>query len=333
MSRRIAKARWARALLSAVVALIMVAGCSSVDLQGHRGARGHIAENSLEGFERALAIGVSTIELDIGISADGVVVITHDARLNHEITRGTDGRWIGAPGPLVNTLTFAQLRSFDVGRIDPASVYAQRFPHQQGRDGVRIPRLADLFALTERLSARHVRFNIETKVDPTAPAATVGPEVFARSLIAEIRKAGMASRATVQSFDWRTLAIVQREAPDIATAYLTCELPDFDTIRRAVGDSPWTGAQTFRDHGSVPKMIRAAGGRLWSPYFRDLTAVQLTEARALGIRVIVWTVNDDPDIERMLEWGVDGVISDYPDRVRAAMSRRGLTLPPQIKTP
>jgi glycerophosphoryl diester phosphodiesterase len=319
-----------RASLAVLLALMSTA-CTTIDLQGHRGARGLYPENTLEGFERALALGVATLELDTGVTRDGVVVVKHDQRLNPEVTRGPDGKWIAAPGPLIASLAYDEIRHYDVGRIDPASEYARRFPHQQPIDGARVPRLADLFALAARLGAHDVRFNIETKIDPEQPDTTVDAATFAAALIAEIRRAGLMKRATIQSFDWRTLAIVQRDAPEIETVYLTAEQPQYDTIRRAQGASPWTAPIAFRDAGSVPRMVRAAGGRIWSPYFGNVDAAAREEARALGLRVIVWTVNEPADIERMLDLGVEGIISDYPDRVRDAMRRRGLALPAPVR--
>jgi glycerophosphoryl diester phosphodiesterase len=276
-----------------LVLLAMAAPTASLafDLQGHRGARGHAPENTLPGFERALAIGVTTLELDVGVTRDGVVVIHHDRRLNPDLARGPDGRWISAPGPLIRDLNFAQLQRYDVGRIRPGSEYAQRFPHQKPVDGARIPRLDELFAR----SGSMVRFNIETKLSADAPDETLAPEPFARALIAEIRRAGLESRSTIQSFDWRTLKVVEREAPQIATAYLT------------------------GSRNSDPKKVHAAGGRIWSPDFQQLTSAKVLTARSRGLKLIPWTVNEPADIRRMLELGVDGIISDYPDRVREAL--------------
>jgi glycerophosphoryl diester phosphodiesterase len=263
----------------------------AVDIQGHRGARGHAPENTLPGFQRALALGVTTLELDVGVTKDGVVVIHHDRALNPDTTRGADGAWIAAPGTLIHRLSYAELERYDVGRIRPGSEYARRFPHQQPVDGARIPRLAQLF----ELAGASVRFNVETKLSPEAPGETLAPEPFARALIAEIRKAGVEKRSTIQSFDWRTLKVVEREAPEIATSYLTDRRnPD-------------------------PARVHAAGGRIWSPEFTTLTHERVAAARRLGLGIVTWTVNEKADIERMLELGVDGIISDYPDRVRAAL--------------
>ena len=184
-----------------------------------------------------------------------------------------------------------ELARYDVGRIRPDSEYARRFPHQKPVDGARIPRLSELFAR----AGPKVRFNIETKLSPQAPGETLAPEPFARALIAEIRKAGVEARSTVQSFDWRTLKVVEREAPQIATAYLTGR------------------------RNADPAKVHAAGGRLWSPDFSTLTEENVAAARRLGLKIVPWTVNEKADIERVLELGVDGIISDYPDRVRKAL--------------
>jgi len=294
-----------RVPLLAALALGQACAAQAFDLQGHRGARGAAPENTLAGFAAALAVGVATLELDTGVTRDGAVVIHHDRRLNPDIARGPDGRWIDAPGPLLRELDFQALRRFDVGRLRPGSEYAARFPEQAPADGARVPRLAELFALVRKAGNDQVRFNIETKISPAAPAETLPPEEFARALIAEIRAAGVAARTTVQSFDWRTLHAVERAAPEIATVYLTGR----------------------RRGGSQPKAVHAAGGRIWSPNYEELDSAALIEARALGLKVVPWTVNEPGFIERFLDLGVDGIITDYPERVRAELARRGMPLP------
>src|SRR5262249_15080639 len=163
--------------------------------------------NTLRAFARALSIGVTTLELDLGVTKDGQIVVAHDRRLNPEITRGADGNWISAPGPTVASLTAADVKQFDVGRIKPGPDHAQR-----GADKVAMPLCAEVVALTQRAGTELVRFNIETKLSPLAPGETADPETFARAVIAEVRKLKIAHRVTIQSFDWRTLSVVQREA-------------------------------------------------------------------------------------------------------------------------
>ncbi|MGQ0547035.1 MAG: glycerophosphodiester phosphodiesterase [Betaproteobacteria bacterium] len=270
---------WLAALLFSVPAM-------AIDLQGHRGARGLAPENTLPGFARAVALGVTTLELDVGVTRDGVVVVHHDRTLNPDLARGPDGRWVKAPAPTIYSLTFAQLKAYDVGRIRPGSEYSSRFRDQQPIDGTRIPRLSEVLAIPSP-----VRFNIETKISPEAPHETLAPEPFARALIAEVRKAGVEKRTTIQSFDWRTLRVVEREAPEIATAYLTSKRhPD-------------------------PARVAEAGGRIWSPDYSVLDEHTVAAARKLNLKIIPWTVNEPADIARMLALQVDGIISDYPDRV------------------
>ena len=265
----------------------------AIDLQGHRGARGLLPENTLPSFERAIALGVTTLEMDVGVTRDGVVVVHHDRALNPDLARGPDGQYVRAPTPTIHSLGFEELQRYDVGRLRPGSEYASRFPHQKPLDGTRIPRLSDVLALSGKVS-----FNIETKIIPDAPGETLPPEPFARAVIAEVRKAGVEKRTTIQSFDFRTLKVVEREAPEIATAYLTS-----------------------RRHPD-PAPVAQAGAKIWSPDYTILTAESVARARALGMKIVPWTVSEASDIARVLDLGVDGIISDYPDRVQQELKRR-----------
>jgi len=289
----------------AIAALLIPMIASAFDLQGHRGARGLAPENTLPAFAAALAVGVSTLELDTAVTKDGVVVIHHDRRLNPDIARGPDGRWVEAPAPLIHALTYGELQRYDVGRLRPGSKFALQFPEQQPADGTRVPRLADLFELVKKTGNETVHFNIETKLSPQAPEETVPPQDFARAVLAEVRQAGVQVRTSIQSFDWRTLKVVEREAPEIVTVYLTGR----------------------RGTESQPKAVHAAGGRVWSPYHEAMDSAAMVEARALGLKVIPWTLNEPAAIERVLDMGVDGLITDYPDRARGHIARRGLPLP------
>jgi glycerophosphoryl diester phosphodiesterase len=319
--------------------LALVLPAAAFDLQGHRGARGLAPENTLPAFARALSVGVSTLELDTGVTRDGVVVVTHDPSLNPDIVRGPDGQWLEKRGPAVRELTYEELRRYDVGRLKPETNYARRYPQQVAADGTRVPKLAEVFALAKKAGNDKVRFNVETKLSPAAPDETLAPEPFARAVVEEIRRAGVASRTAIQSFDWRTLQAVQKIAPEIETVYLSAQQRFLDNIcsgakagspATAPADcepSPWTAGFQLRELGSLPKMVKAAGGKVWSPEQRDVDAARLKEARELGLRVVVWTVNDPAQISRLLDLGVDGIISDRPDLVREEMARRGMPLP------
>jgi glycerophosphoryl diester phosphodiesterase len=300
------------------------------DLQGHRGARGLRPENTLAGFASALELGVTTLELDCGLTKDGIVVVSHDRALNPDHTRDADGRFLEAAGPLLHELGYAELRQYDVGRIRPGSDYAAQFPEQQPVDGERIPRLVDVYALVQERGNRDVRFNVETKLDPLQPEQSPLPEPFVRALVRVIRDAEMESRTTIQSFDWRTLVMVRRLAPEIATVALTDQQPGEDTMEIGKpGASPWLGGFDVDDYGgSVPKTVKAIGAKVWSPHALDLDQRLVAEAHALGLAVIPWTINEPKDMQSLIALGVDGIISDRPDLLRSVLQEKGIAVPP-----
>jgi glycerophosphoryl diester phosphodiesterase len=305
----------------------------SLDLQllGHRGARGLAPENTLPAFAQAAAIGVSGFELDCAITRDGVVVVHHDALLNPDTARGPDGSWLRAAGPPLATLTWAELQRYDVGRIQPGSDYERRFPHQAPADGTRIPQLTELFALGRQPGAAALRFLIEMKLSPLTPERTANPEDFAQRVIAAVREGGMERRCSLLSFDWRALAAARRAAPDIPLVCLTAQQPWMDNILAGAAASPWTAPlHVSQFGGSLPRLVRAAGAAAWAPYYEELTREGLAEARSLGLAVFVWTVNEPAHIRRMIELGVEGIISDYPDRLRRAAEEAGVALPPSL---
>jgi len=316
------------AALAAIAGLwtLLTAYAQAFDLQAHRGGRGLAPENTLAAFSQAMALGVDTLELDVGLSADGVVVISHDTALNPEHTRDAQGDWLRLPGPLLHDMTLAQMQRYDIGRLRPDSAYGRQFASQRPVDGQHIPTLAALFAEARRMNASRVRFNIETKTDPTRPDDTAAPDAMVDALLDEIERAGMAQRVTIQSFDWRTLARVAERAPTMPRAYLSSQ--------RTLADPRWTQGLALERIGSAPQLVKAAAGAseaaplTWSPAFKELTAQQVGQAHALGLKVLPWTVNQRADMARLMDMGVDGIITDYPDVLRELMNERGMALPP-----
>lgn len=293
---------------------------AAFDLQGHRGARGLRPENTMAGFAYALELGVATIETDLLLTRDDVVVCTHDPALNPAITRGPDGRWLAGKGPLVRELTFAELQSFDVGRIDPRSSYAAKFPQQVAIDGARIPTLDELIALA-RGDARAPRLNLEIKTSPLHPHETAEPEHLVHLVVDAVRRAGLTRRVTIQSFDWRCVLASRKFAPEIATNCLTMRDAELDSLGSIEGrPSPWLGGLDPSQHGgSIPRLVAATGSTTWTPYWPNLDTTALAEAHALGLRVVPWTVNEPTDMARLIAMGVDGLITDYPDRARSVL--------------
>jgi len=316
------------ALLLAV-SLLIAAPAQAFDLQTHRGGRGLMPENTLPAFANALSLGVTTLELDIGLTKDGVPVVSHDPMLQPHLARNAEGAFIAAPGPVIHEATLAELKRFDVGRLNPAHRYGSGFPEQKPVDGTRLPALAEVFALAAKSGNSRVRFNIETKLDPTKPRETATPEEMTAALVAEIRRHGLSARATIQSFDWRSLREAARIAPEIARVMLTTDGPSGGNLQRGQpGPSPWLAGLDIDDFGgSAPRLVKEAGGQTWSPFWRNVTPESVTEAHALGIGVIPWTVNEPTEMARLIDMGVDGLITDYPDRLRAALAAKGKALP------
>ena len=293
-----------------------------LEIHGHRGARGLLPENTLPGFERAIALGVDALELDICMTRDGVPVVHHDTALNPDHTRDASGVWLEPPGPLLKDLDLAELPGLDVGRARPGSRTSLRFPHQEPRDGARIPTLTDVLALGRRPAAGTVRFNVEIKSSPLEAHESAGPEALALAVAAVLKAEGMIGRATVQSFDWRVLREMRTIAPEVAIACLTSERGWRDTLLRGRAEpSPWTaGLSVDAEGGSVPRLVHRFGAPLWMPFHADLRAESLAEARTLGLKVIVWTVNEAPDMEALALLGVDGIVTDYPNRALEALA-------------
>jgi len=318
-------------LVAGWVSLALLQSVHAFDLQGHRGARGLAPENTIAAFGIALGIGVSTLESDLGLTSDGVLVLSHEPRLAAALTRGPDGTWLKEDGAPLVRLSYSDVESYDVGRLNPGHRYAAQFPQQKPVDRERLPTLSALFELArDRRSpgGAPIRFNIETKVTPGAEVPTADAVTFARAVVTAVRRAGMAERVTVQSFDWSTLVEVRRLDPELATACLTIESTNMNTLRPGPdGASPWHAGLKLADYeNSLPRLARAAGCSTWSPFWRNVTEPVVAEAHGLGLRVVPWTLNEPADMERMIDLGVDGLITDYPDRARRVLAAKGVSI-------
>src|SRR4051794_33911868 len=276
--------------------LVSIAGeAMAFDLEAHRGGRALLPENTLPAFANALSMGVDTLELDVGITADGEVVVSHERGLNPDITRDASGAYVAAPGTPFVKLRLEQVRSYDVGQIRPDSPYAKQFPDQRAVPGTRIPTLSELFALVRRSGNTRVRFTIETKIDPNHPDETLDPQAFVTRLLALIEAEKFSDRVMIQSFDWRTLLLVQQRAPKMPTVYLTLQRGSSQTVALDKATN-WTAGFSPTDHGgSLPRTIKAAGGAGWAPHFCGVTPALGSEAPALGLRVVGWAVDKSED--------------------------------------
>ncbi|MGW0188049.1 glycerophosphodiester phosphodiesterase family protein [Streptomyces sp. NPDC003362] len=312
------------------------------DLQAHRGGLGMTTESTLEGFAKALRLGVSTLELDTQVTKDRRVVVTHDRQVSAQKCRDTGPVAPGDPqypyvGKFIKDLTLAQIRTMDCG-------YQQLpgHPEQERIAGARMVELRDVLDLVKQYRARQVTLNVETKVEAGAPEQTAPRELFVRRVFEEIRASGIEDQVTIQSFDWGALKAMHRLAPDWPLVALTNY--DFLQVGKP-GVSPWLGGIDADDYGG--DFVRAAAtvpglralspnygfpqnGKIGDPGFRfypDRTMI--ADAHARGLKVIPWTCDDPATVAALMDLGVDGVITNYPDRVRALMAERGMRLPKQ----
>ena len=290
-----------------------ITSASGLELHGHRGARGLVAENTLASFQEAIRHGVDCIEFDVAMSRDGHIVIHHDRALNPDIARDGGG-WIATPR-LLKDLTLAEIKAFDISRIRPGTRYATKYPKQHQIDAATVPTLEEMLAMPELIAKRDICLNIEIKTSPEAPGETFPPETIAFHLVKVLEAGGFRKRARIQSFDWRALLPLVKRAPDIRLSFLTAEQSWLDNVKRdAKTPSPWlAGVDLKRFEGSLPRAIKHLGGAIWAPYHRDIGPDDVTAAHAAGLKVIVWTVNEPGDMQRAMRIGVDGIITDYPD--------------------
>jgi len=274
---------------------------------------------------------VCALELDCGVTRDGVVVVSHDPELNPDCTRDARGRFLEGTGAPLCTLSYQELSTYDVGRLRPGSAYAARFPEQQPLDGERIPRLSEVLTLVRTHGRGRVRVCLEVKTFPERPQLTVAPEPFVAALERDIQASGTQGLVAVIAFDWRVLECAQRLMPEVPTTALTEEQPGEDTLRLgSARPSPWLGGlDPARFGGSIAPLVKASGAGTWGPDYRDVSAERVREMHALGIRVVPWTVNEPADMQRLLTCKVDGMVSDRPDLLRAFLERHAIPLPPR----
>lgn len=308
---------------------------SVIDIHGHRGARGLMPENSLEGFAYALSIGIKFLELDVQLCGDGVIVATHDLHLASHATRYKDGRWLEDVGPdgkrlEIAKMRFTDLQRYDVGGLKAGTEYADRFPDQAFMSRVAIPSLDEVFELVKDFGEGDEVLNIEIKTDSTLAHHQARTQEVAEAIASCVKHHGFEERVLLQSFDWPLMEKLAELVPHISRAYLTLQKPEIpDGGKGAQGTvysgSPWIGSSDFDAHGgSIPAMVAEAKVPIWAPFHKDLTQEDLDLAHSLGLMVNVWTVNETQDIERVISMGVDGIISDYPSRVQRLLLARDM---------
>lgn len=290
---------------------------------GHRGARGLMPENTLPAYKEALALGVDYLDMDVGMTRDGVLVVTHNLALNPNITKTPSGHWLADKHHYIWQMPFHTLEQYDVGGLKPGTKYASYFPNQQSIPHTHIPTLASVIEFGKKYGQSNLGFQIEMKTNPNKPYATTTPKQMASALAALLEREGVADRVEVQAFDWRCLRALQRIDPAIKTAYLTDDAMDKVMLSpdpKVAGR--WTAGYLLKNYSSIPAMVKALGGSLWDPQESEVKRKDIQTAHALGLKVIVWALVNKPGfnpekIQNMVHDGVDGIITDRPDLVLA----------------
>jgi glycerophosphoryl diester phosphodiesterase len=310
------------------------------DLQAHRGGMGLMSEGTLAAFANALELGVSTLELDTQLTRDGRVVVTHDRQVQARNCQDTAPAFANDPdypyvGKYIRNLSLAQVQTLDCG-----SKQLPAHPGQKAVPGATMPLLAEVFELVKQVQAHDVMLNIETKVEAAAPEETAPRDDFVRAVLAVIADSGIQHQVTIQSFDWGALMLVRDLAPDIPVVALT-NGQSFLQCGQA-GRSVWLGGLDIDDFAcDVTAAVHSFGASALSPvhghpqngrigdegYAPFVTAGMIESAHGLGMKVIPWTVNDKATMSYLLELGVDGLITDYPDRLREVLALQGRALP------
>lgn len=305
-----------------------------IEIYAHRGGRGLEPENTMPAYYSALNQGVDYVDMDVGITKDGVIVVTHELSLDPDLTRYR-GEFIKEATP-ISMLTYQAIQQYDVGSINQKAKYAQYFPEQRQLDHVKIPSLKEVIQEVKAISGGTVGFQIEIKTDPKKADLTVTPEIFAQKLYQVLKEEGVIKQTEVQAFDFKCLLALQKLDKNLKTAYLT----DYKTDPKT-GDKKtlWTAGYDVSDyHDSFPQLIKALRGHIWGPYQMDLTKKDLDDAHRLGLKVVVWGWPEEEGTEfnqnrmvELMQWGVDGIITDRPDKLRNLLKAHGYLLPKSYK--
>lgn len=349
--RRLPRALVPLALIAGLLAQGLVAvpadarGGRDFDIQAHRGGLGLTVESTIASFSRGLEVGVSTLELDVQITQDGHAVVTHDRKVTGAKCKDTAPYTPNDPeypyvGKFINTLTLKQVQQLDCGSLPQAG-----FPGQTPDPGARMPELRDVFDLVHRFHATGVKMNIETKVEAGAPSETAPREQFVQVVASEIHKAHIGRQVTIQSFDWGALMRMRQVAPELPLVALT----NYDFLQTGQpGKSPWLGGIDIDDFGG--DLVKAAhsfgadaispvhgfpqDGKVSDPGYRPyVTADMVRDAHNVDMLVVPWTVDDPATMNSLIDKGVDGLITDYPDRLRTVVGAAGFKLPKAYDAP
>ena len=296
-----------------------------IKIYGHRGARGDLPENTLESFKYLFDNAINAYETDILISKDLIPVITHDFRLDPSLTKDKEGNWIKDENIKIFDLTYDEISKFDVGSLNKLTRYGRRFVNQRSLENQKIPKLSELLELSSKNVLQNLLINLEIKSTPDEKNLTPDPKDLVQIVLNEINNSNLKDKIIISSFDWRILREVKKQSPEIPRAYLTFQQEKGMKIKKTIySKSPWIDHIPLTIVYDLPKIIKELGGSAWHPYYKDINKKAVKDAHDNNLPVNVWTVNDEDDMLKMIEYGVDGIMTDYPLRLKNLCEKRSI---------
>ena len=293
---------------------------------GHRGARGEIAENSIEGFKHTFALGIKAVEFDVVISKDKIPVLYHYFNLMPYLVKDESGNWLKNSELKVFDKSYEELRKYNIGGLDPESKHGKRFKEQKLLKNAKIPKLSELLELASRKENKDVFLNLEVKSTPFKMGLTPTPSDTVSLILKNIDMHKLEDRIIISSFDWRILYELKKQNPRILRGFITLQQDLSTTKKNIYENSPWMAKNYSLDElFLLPNIIKSLEGHVWSAFYRDVTKQNVELAHKHGLATCVWTVNREQDIIRMIEYGVDGIITDYPKQAQEICKSKNIS--------
>ena len=297
-----------------------------IRIYGHRGARGDIVENSISGFRYTFDLGIRAVEFDVVISKDNIPVLFHDYNLNPDLVKDSSGNWITDKNIKINSLTFEELQKYNIESLKPETKYAKRFKNQKPAKGERIPKLTDFLKLVNEDKYKDVFLNLEIKSTPIKDNLTPNPEEMVSLILKDIKEHKLEDRTLITSYDWRILYELKKQNSNILRGFITLQQGLTTTGKNIYENSPWMVKNyPLEELFLLPNIIKSLEGHVWSVFYRDVTKQNVELAHKHGLATCVWTVNREQDIIRMIEYGVDGIITDYPKKVQEICKAKNIS--------
>lgn len=333
------------AIVIAVLIIIPVSSCNTTaatyekyyDLEFHSGGRGAMPENSMYAFTYAIEQGATTIETQLQMTKDGVIVTSHNPLLNPDFVMDKNGNYVTGNED-IRTMNYAEVETYNIGHAKKNTEYYSKFGATQYEVDAKIPTLEELFKLVKDSGNDEIMLNLETKLYPDPALGVlyqnnVDKEMFVNKILDLAKQYNMEKRIVIQSFDWSVFPIIQKTNPNILTAALWEEIGG---PQLGVGNlwlekkeaSPWLAGYNIHDYGdNAVDIAYALGCNIVSPQLNEITTMQIIQCHDWGMRIIPWYVDTLEEMEKAWEMKCDGFITDYGYLAREFLELHETSIP------